>query len=43
LNSFLGDIVANAALVPAGTNVAINVFASNTTDFLLDLAGFFLP
>lgn len=43
LNSFLGDVVANAALVPAGTGANIDVFASHPTDMVLDVNGFFLP
>ena len=41
LNSFNGQVVANAALVPIGLNGAINVFASDTTDLLIDLNGYF--
>ena len=41
LNSFDGSVVANAAIVPAGTNGSIDVFASNRTDVVLDVSGFF--
>ncbi len=36
-----GAIVANAAIVPAGTNGAINVYASDTTDVIIDINGYF--
>jgi hypothetical protein len=41
LNSWTGKVLANAALVPAGTNEAISVFASNPTDVILDINGYF--
>src|SRR5208283_1311327 len=41
LNSWTGKIVANAALVPAGTNESISVFVSNPTDVILDGNGYF--
>ncbi|HLJ51196.1 MAG TPA: hypothetical protein VKU01_34545 [Bryobacteraceae bacterium] len=43
LNSFDGRIVANAAIVPAGVNSAINVFVSNTADVIIDINGYFGP
>ena len=43
LNSLDGRIVANAAIVPAGTNGAISVFVSNTTDVIIDINGYFAP
>lgn len=43
LNSYLGQVVANAAIVPAGTNAAIRVFASNATDLVVDISGYFAP
>ena len=43
LNSFDGRIVANAALVPAGTNGAISMFATDDTDVVLDINGYFAP
>jgi hypothetical protein len=42
-NDFQGAIVANAAIVPAGQNGAIDVFASNETDVILDINGYFSP
>jgi hypothetical protein len=41
LNSWKGKVVANAAIVPAGTNDSISVFVSNPTDVILDINGFF--
>ena len=43
LNSLDGRIVANAAIVPAGTNGAISVYVSNTTDVIIDINGYFAP
>jgi len=43
LNSFDGRIVANAAIVSAGTNGAISLYASNTTDAIIDINGYFAP
>ena len=41
LNSWAGDVVANAAIVPAGTNGAVSVFVTDTTDVILDINGYF--
>ena len=41
LNSFAGDVVANAAIVPAGANGAVSVFVTNQTDVILDINGYF--
>jgi len=41
LNSWGGAVVANAAIVPAGTGGAVNVFASDPTDLILDIDGYF--
>jgi hypothetical protein len=41
LNSWQGDAVANAAIVPAGTNGAVSVYVSDATDVLLDIDGYF--
>ena len=43
LNSFDGQVVANAAIVPAGSGGAISVFVSNATDVILDIDGYFAP
>ncbi len=41
LNSTDGRIKANAAIVPAGTNGAVSVYVSNTTNVILDIDGYF--
>jgi sugar lactone lactonase YvrE len=41
LNAFAGNVVANAAIVPAGTGGAVSVFVSNQTDVVLDINGYF--
>ncbi len=41
LNSWGGIVVANAAIVPAGTGGAVSVFVSNDTDVILDVNGYF--
>ncbi len=43
LNSFDGSIVANAAIVPAGAQGAVNVFTSDATQVILDINGYFAP
>ncbi len=43
LNSLDGRIKADAVIVPAGSNEAISVFATNTTDVVLDINGYFVP
>ena len=43
LNSLDGSIVANAAIVPAGTGGAISVFVTNDTDVIIDINGYFAP
>ncbi len=43
LNSFDGRILANAAIVPAGSNGAISLFVSDTTDVIIDINGYFAP
>ena len=43
LNSLDGRIKANAAIVTAGTSGAISVYATNTTNVILDIDGYFAP
>ena len=43
LNSFDGRVVANAALVPGGSNAAVSVFVSNPADVIIDINGYFAP
>lgn len=42
MNSWDARIKASAAIVPAGFGGAISVFASNTTDVVLDIDGYFV-
>jgi uncharacterized repeat protein (TIGR03803 family) len=42
LNSLDGEVKANAAIVPAGGGGAINVFATDDTDVVLDINGYFV-
>jgi hypothetical protein len=41
LNSIDGIVKANAAIVPAGTSGAVNVFATDSTNVVLDINGYF--
>lgn len=43
LNSLTGTIVANAAIIPAGAAGGIDVFATDTTDLIVDINGYFGP
>ena len=43
LNSLDGRIKANAAIVAAGDNQSIDIYATNTTDVVLDIDGYFAP
>ena len=43
LNDLTGTIVANAAIVPAGTGGDINVFVTDPTDVVIDVNGYFAP
>jgi hypothetical protein len=43
LNSPNGLVLANAAIVPAGTAGAISAFANNDTDLIVDINGYFVP
>ena len=43
LNAFDDPIVANAAIVPAGTDAAVSSFATNATELILDTNGYFAP
>lgn len=42
LNSVDGRIKSNAAIVPAGANGAVSVFATDATDVILDINGYFV-
>jgi hypothetical protein len=43
LNSLDGRIKSDAAIVAAGTGEAISVYASDTTDVIVDINGYFAP
>lgn len=43
LNSLDGTVLANAAIVPAGTNGAVSFYATDTTDLIVDINGYFAP
>ena len=43
LNSLDGRILANGAIVPAGANAGINVFVTDPTNLIIDVAGYFAP
>lgn len=42
LNSFDGKVTANAAIVPAGPDGSINVYATGRTDLIVDINGYFV-
>ena len=43
LNATTGIVTANAAIVPASNDGSIDVFASRTTDLVIDINGYFAP
>jgi hypothetical protein len=43
LSSVTGTVTASAAIVPAGANGSIDVYASNSTDLIIDVNGYFAP
>jgi hypothetical protein len=43
LNDLTGTIAANAAIVPAGNGGNIDVYASDTTQLVVDINGYFAP
>jgi hypothetical protein len=43
LNSIDGRIKSNAAIVPAGAGGSISVFATDATDVIIDINGYFVP
>jgi hypothetical protein len=43
LNDIPGTIIANAALVPAGTGGNVSVYPTNDTDLIIDINGYFAP
>ena len=43
LNAPTGAVASNMAIVPAGVNGAVSVYATNTTELILDISGYFAP
>jgi hypothetical protein len=43
MNGYDATVIANAAIVPAGTAGAVSFFASSPTDILADINGYFAP
>lgn len=43
LNSYDGRVKGNAVIVAAGTDGAVNVYAREATDLILDINGYFVP
>ena len=43
LNDIPGTIIANAAIVPAGSSGSVSVYPSNDTDVIIDIDGYFAP
>jgi serine protease len=41
LNAFQGQIVSNAAIVPAGANGLIDIYAFRRTDVVVEVGGYF--
>lgn len=41
LNAFQGQVVSNAAIIPAGTNGSIDIYAYRRTDVVLEVSGYF--
>ncbi|MBI4906787.1 MAG: hypothetical protein HY820_24375 [Acidobacteria bacterium] len=41
LNAFDGSIVANAAIVPAGSNGGVHAYVADATHLILDINGYF--
>ncbi len=41
LNAYKGQVVANAAIVPAGAGAAVNVFVTDSTHVIIDTNGYF--
>ena len=43
LNDVLGNAIANAAIVVAGTGSDVSAYATNNTDLIIDINGYFAP
>ncbi len=43
LNATTGAVTANAAVVPAGSNGQVSVFATDSADLIIDVSGYYAP
>jgi hypothetical protein len=43
LNAYVGTVIANAAIVPAGTSGSVDVYASQNTNLIIDINGYYAP
>jgi Beta-propeller repeat len=43
LNDATGTVLSNAVIVPAGVGGSVNVFATDATDLVIDINGYFAP
>ncbi len=43
LNSYDGSVLANAAIVPSGAAGSISAYATNDTELIIDINGYFVP
>src|SRR5262249_20350633 len=43
LNGYVQTVIANAAIVPAGINGSVDVYASQNTDLIIDINGYYAP
>jgi hypothetical protein len=43
INSFVGRVLANSVIIPASADGTIDVFAYDSTDFLVDINGYYAP
>jgi hypothetical protein len=43
LNGYVNTVIANAAIVPAGTGGSVDVYASQNTHLIIDINGYYAP
>src|SRR5262245_2379313 len=43
LNGYVNTVIANAAVVPAGTSGSVDVYASQNTNIIIDINGYYAP
>ena len=41
MNDLTGLVLANAAIIPAGTSGSVDVYANNATDLIIDINGYY--